>query len=99
MTEHNFFVLLFLLAVNSVNHEICVIILFSRIALKDILATRTIRESPDLPISVINRVIWQFRDTLFSRNFAYAKFRENKTLAKISEFTVLGNFACFFVIC
>ena len=25
---------------------------------------------------------------LFSRNFAYAKFRENKTLAKISEITV-----------
>ena len=25
---------------------------------------------------------------LFSRNFAYAKFRENKPLAKISEFTV-----------
>ena len=25
---------------------------------------------------------------LFSRNFAYAKFRENKNLAKISEFTV-----------
>ena len=28
--------------------------------------------------------------TLFSRNFAYAKFRENKILAKISEFTVIG---------
>ena len=26
---------------------------------------------------------------LFSRNFAYAKFLENKVLAKISEFTVL----------
>ena len=26
---------------------------------------------------------------LFSRNFAYAKFRENKTLAKISKLTVL----------
>ena len=25
---------------------------------------------------------------LFSRNFAYAKFHENKTIAKISEFTV-----------
>ena len=25
---------------------------------------------------------------LFSRNFAYAKFHENKILAKISEFTV-----------
>ena len=28
---------------------------------------------------------------LFSRSFAYAKFRENKTLAKISEFTVYGK--------
>ena len=29
-----------------------------------------------------------FARILFSRNFAYAKFRENKTLVKISEFTV-----------
>ena len=29
-----------------------------------------------------------FTRILFSRNFAYAKFRENLTLAKISEFTV-----------
>ena len=29
-----------------------------------------------------------FARILFSQNFAYAKFRENKTLAKISEFTV-----------
>ena len=28
---------------------------------------------------------------LFSRYFAYAKFRDNKTLAKISEFTVSSN--------
>ena len=28
---------------------------------------------------------------LFSRNFAYAKFHENKTLAKISGFTVVGH--------
>ena len=32
----------------------------------------------------------QFVRILFSRNFAYAKFRENKTLAKISEFTVMA---------
>ena len=30
----------------------------------------------------------QFKRVLFSRNFADAEFRENKTLAKISEFTV-----------
>ena len=29
-----------------------------------------------------------FARILFSRNFEHAKFRENKTLAKISEFTV-----------
>ena len=29
---------------------------------------------------------------LFSRYFAYAKFRENETLAKISGFTALEDF-------
>ena len=29
-----------------------------------------------------------FARVLFSRNFVYAKFRENKPLAKISEFTL-----------
>ena len=43
----------------------------------------------DLPISIIERVILPFREGLFSRNYAHAKFRENKVLAKISEFTVL----------
>ena len=42
----------------------------------------------DLPISINDRVICHFARVLFSRNFAYAKFRENKVLAKISEFTV-----------
>ena len=44
----------------------------------------------DLPISVNDRVISAFREILFSRNFAYAKFRENKTVAKIFQFTVYG---------
>ena len=39
-------------------------------------------------ISVNDRVISPFREVFISRNFAYVKFRENKTLAKISEFTV-----------
>ena len=43
----------------------------------------------DLPISINDRVILPFREALFSRNFSNAKFRENKVLAKISEFTVL----------
>ena len=41
-----------------------------------------------LHISINDRVILPFREVLFSRNFAYAKFRENKVPAKISEFTV-----------
>ena len=42
----------------------------------------------DLRIFVNNRVILAFRVDLFSRNIAYAKFHENKTLAKISLFTI-----------
>ena len=42
----------------------------------------------DLPISVKDRRISAFLEDFFSRNFAYAKFRENKTLAKIFKFTV-----------
>ena len=36
-------------------------------------------------------VILSFREDLISRNFANAKFCENKTLAKISEFTVQSS--------
>ena len=60
---------------NTVGLEIFARILFSRIALIDIL------------------VVWKttewfchFARVIFSRNFAYAKFRENKVLAKISVF-------------
>ena len=42
----------------------------------------------DLLKSVKDRVISPFLKILFSRNFAYAKFCENKTLTKISKFTV-----------
>ena len=47
----------------------------------------------DLPISVNNRVILPFREGFI---FTKAKFPEDKTLAKISKFTVkLGvNFKC-----
>ena len=41
------------------------------------------RENCDL-----GRVNSPFREDFISQNFAYAKFHENKTLAKISEFTV-----------
>ena len=47
----------------------------------------------DLPILVNGRVISPFsRDYFHVRNFAIVKFRENKVLAKIFEFTV--NIAC-----
>ena len=50
-----------------------------------------LRLGHDLPISVNDRVISAFLRGrgLFSRNFAYAKFRENKTLAKVSDLTVV----------
>ena len=41
-----------------------------------------------IPTSVKDKELLPFREGLFSRNSASAKFRENKTLAKISEFTV-----------
>ena len=42
----------------------------------------------DLPILVNVRIFLLFREVSFSRNFAYAKFSENKNLAKISNLTV-----------
>ena len=56
-----------------------------------------LRLRQNLPISINDRVILPFREVLFSRNFAYAKFRENKVLAKISEFTVLATLLQSFV--
>ena len=59
---------------------------------------------PDIRISVNDRVILPFREgALISRIFAYAKFREYKTLAKSSELTemcyllVLLHFFLFFI--
>ena len=49
------------------------------------------RQGRDLPLSVNDRVISPIREDIFSRNFTQAKFRENKTLAIISEFTVSKN--------
>ena len=37
----------------------------------------------------ITELLSHFSRILFSWHFAYAKFHENKTLAKISEFTVV----------
>ena len=47
----------------------------------------------DLPLSINDRVILPFREGFIFTKLriceAYAKFRENKVLAKISEFTVI----------
>ena len=74
--------------------EIFARILFSQIALKDILAAIKSRLLHDLPISVIDRVI-----SPLSEDFIFAKLRicENKTFAKITEFTVVWlALACLF---
>ena len=69
--------------------EIFARVLFSRIALKDILAKFKLPLGHDLPISVIDRVI--SRGFCFLRNFAYMRiqFHEKKTPAKISQLTVV----------
>ena len=43
----------------------------------------------DLTISVNDRRLHEIARILFLRNFAYVKFCKNKTLAKISQFTVI----------
>ena len=62
---------------NTVDPEIFVRILFLRIALKTYLRCLNLQLGHDLPMSVIDRVTEM-------RSFA-----KNKTLAKISEFTVI----------
>ena len=70
----------------TVNSEIFASILFSRIVLKDIFAMFGIHRA------FFTYICKQQNEFSISRGFyfhkTYAKFRENKTLAKISEFTV-----------
>ena len=64
---------------------------FSWIALKDSLQcgdVKNLRFSQDYLYKYTTEWFCHFARVLFSRNFANAKFRENKVLAKISEFTV-----------
>ena len=63
--------------------------LFSRIGFKDIICyINNSRLGYDLPKLVNNRVISPFcKGFIFKKLFA--KFHENKTLAKISKFTVM----------
>ena len=68
--------------------------IFANSAKRRICHVKNSRIWHDLLISVNDRVISPFHEGLFSRNFAVAKFRENKTLAKASEFTVT-NLECY----
>ena len=72
-------------AIGTVNSEIFARVLFSQKELKVIFATlkNFLLLGHDLQVSVNDRVIAQNREDLI-----FTKFRENKNLAKISEFTV-----------
>ena len=73
---------------NTVNSEIFVGILFPRIALKYIFATFKNRDKGMIYLyQLTTEWFCHFARVLISRNFAYAKFREKNTLAKIFEFT------------
>ena len=63
--------------------------LFANSAKRHIWDVLNSRLGHDLPISVDDRMISPFREDFISQNFAYGKFPENKTLAKISKFTVI----------
>ena len=69
---------------DTVNSEIFAIILFSRIALKDILATFKIRNLGMIYL-YISKIRRDFAKVYFHET---SHLRENKTLAKICEFTV-----------
>ena len=66
----------------------CENFIFANSIKRHVCAVRNSRLGHDIPISVNNRVICHFARVLISRNFAIVKFWENKTLAKMSEFTV-----------
>ena len=79
------------MALMTVDSEIFAIILFSQKALRHISDVKNSRLRQDLPISINDQVICHFARVLFSRNFAYVKFCENKVLAKNPEFTLLPS--------
>ena len=72
--------------VNTGNLETFAIIVFSRKALKDILATVKFRRGYDIPLSVSRQI-----DFAISQGFVFTRFRDNETLAKISDFTVTSK--------
>ena len=67
--------------------RIFVRILFSWIAFKDIIAMLKIRNKGMIYVYQYKTTEWfrQFMRVIFSQNFASAKFRENKTLAKMLD--------------
>ena len=68
-------------------------ILFSLIALEDILAMLKIRHWGMIYLyQLLTEWFLCFARIIFSWNFAYAKFRKNITLVKISQFTVFWYF-------
>ena len=74
---------------STVNSEIFARILFWLIALKDIFAVLEICDLVKINVyQLTTELFCHFERVLISRNFAYTKFRGNKTLLKISEFTV-----------
>ena len=84
---------------NTVNSEIFARISISRMALKDIFATLKIHDKGKI-YTYQSTTEWSrhFTRVLLSRNLACiceSKFRENKSLAKISEFTVVFYWPIF----
>ena len=74
--------------VNSDFFAIFAIFLFANSIKRHLCDVRNSRLGHDIRISVNGRAILPIREGFNFRKLAYAKFRENKTLAKISEFTV-----------
>ena len=70
--------------------------IFSNSVKRHICDEKNLRLRHDLPISVNDGS--DFARIFFSRNFAYAKFHEYKTLAKISKFTVCRILLCWFFV-
>ena len=78
----------FMLYVRHIIHSTVNSEIFADAVKRHICDPQTSRLRHDLHVSVNDGVNLLFREGLFSRNFAYAKFRENKTIAKIFESTV-----------
>ena len=73
----------------TVSPEFFARVLFSRTVIKDIFAMLQICDNGKIYLYHLTKEQFcHFAGILFSQNFAYAKFCKNKSLTKISEFTV-----------